>query len=300
MGEEVGVILLDKPDLFKWLEILEKEREALTQNQGSSEDYFTIKIENLKISDTKHSFIVLIACLVEYIHQLGYKTKLVFDDYDFYKLIIDTIKLDQYYRFGNKNYIEAEDDTILNLWKIIKEESIEYVNNATSYLNREYFEDYDLTTLKIVLDELFCNVADHSRCEAIAFIYLEYSPDSKIISCAVCDFGLGIPKTLRNAYPGKYTTDVDALNDAIKLGITARSTVQNRGFGLDNILSNITTDDKLRIISNRASLTCCDSKDNINSIPLHFNFTGSLIYFEIHTDSFPLREFDEGDVTLEY
>ena len=54
----------------------------------------------------------------------------------------------------------------------------------------------------------------------------------------------------------------------------------------------------LRIVSNRALLLCAKDKDPIRIIPLNFDFTGTLIYFDVCIDSFPVEDDILNDVTI--
>ncbi len=160
------------------------------------------------------------------------------------------------------------------------------------YFSNNYFKDLDTSGLISALNEVYANIADHSQSRGNAFSYISYNPSKEKIYIAACDFGLGIPTTLKNANR-KYKSDSDALRDSIEIGVTARSTKGNKGMGLDNILSTITTDDIFRIVSNKSLLACFGNKNNIKTYNLDFEFKGTLIYFELSTNSFPLREIED-------
>ena len=113
----------------------------------------------------------------------------------------------------------------------------------------------DISGLQNSLDEIYANVADHSKSKGVAFSYIKYDEAEEKIHFAVCDLGLGIPTTLRAAIP-EFESDGVALRKAIDLGISARTNEHNRGFGLDNVLSNLQNVGMIRIVSNAALLYC--------------------------------------------
>ena len=84
--------------------------------------------------------------------------------------------------------------------------------------------------------------------------------------------------------------DTAALRDSVNIGVTAKTQERNMGFGLDNVLCSLGNNDIIRIFSNNARLECSGKKDNVSTFPTDIEFNGTLIEFEISTDSFLQRE----------
>lgn len=238
--------------------------------------------------------IVLLACFIEHLNKNGCSNiRVLCNNADVIDICRDKLKIHKYFQGSiSSNHEESEDDTILNLWKVVNSESYAYSLSIGKYFSNNYFKDLDTSGLISALNEVYANIADHSQSQENAFSYISYNPDKEKIYIAACDFGLGIPTTLRNVNK-KYKTDSDALRDSIEIGVTAKSTKGNKGMGLDNILSTITSDDTFRIISNKSLLVCLGTKNNIKTYNLNFDFKGTLIYFELSTKSFPIKEIEE-------
>jgi len=164
-------------------------------------------------------------------------------------------------------------------------------------LQRTYFKGLDISGFQNSLDEIYANVADHSKSNGIAFSYINYDEEEGKIHFAACDLGLGIPTTLRAAIP-EIESDELALRKSLDVGVSAKTNKHNMGFGLDNVLSNLKNGGMMRIVSNCALLFCQENKNNIKTYSLDFDFRGTLIYFDISIDSFEKDEEIEGDVYL--
>jgi len=234
--------------------------------------------------------IVLLACFIESIHSMNYKVIINSPNREAQCYFDETFRA---FFVGGQKFIESGHDTILNLWKVVNKEAIFYSIQVTRYLNNEFFKEYDMTKLKVALDEVYANIADHSQSNGNAFSYIKYLQQDRKIYVAVCDFGLGIAKTLRDSNE-KYTSDKDALKDSIKIGVTAKTNVQNKGYGLDSIVTILSGNDILRIVSNRGIMDIEDK--DIKVYDLDFEFKGTLIYFEISTDYFPVKEIENEAV----
>lgn len=150
--------------------------------------------------------------------------------------------------------------------------------------------------LKSCLTELYFNIFDHANANGIAFSYIYYDEIYEVIHIAICDFGKGISKTMREAFPD-IVNDEKALLQAIKRGITARSNEHNAGFGLDNVISTLSDESTLRIASNKAILICQKNDAGIETktFKLAFKLKGTLIYFDL-----PISSFEKSEINEEY
>lgn len=136
----------------------------------------------------------------------------------------------------------------------------------------------------------------HAEAKGIAFSYIYFDQQNRQICVAACDLGLGIPYTLRRSGL-EYKSDGEALRQSLEIGVSAKTNKHNKGFGLDNVVSNLSNKDRLRIVSNKALLLCHPNKNPIKFYELNFDFKGTLIYFEISIDSF-LEEETLFDISL--
>ena len=141
------------------------------------------------------------------------------------------------------------------------------------------------------INELYYKIFDHAEANGNAFSYISADVNARTISVAVCDFGKGIARTLREAHP-EYETDWDALENAIKKGITSRSKSHNAGLGLYNIVSMLKEEDSLRIISNNSFGVYIGKSKKFYK--LGRNFDGTLIYMKMSIDSLEEEEIVES------
>lgn len=250
--------------------------------------------EDISLDVFEPFHIVILSCFIEHLRTYcGCKSVTINTDGKIIDLMSRDLKFNKYFTStDSSSHEDASDDKILNLWKIVDNMTYAYSLSVSDYFSRTFFKDLDTSGLTSALNEVYANIADHSQSKGNAFSYISYNPDKQKIYIAACDFGLGIPTTLRNS--GKeYKKDSEALRDSVNIGVTARSTKGNKGMGLDNIISIISSNDNFRIVSNSSLLTCFGNKNNIKTYDLDFDFRGTLIYFEVSTNGFPLRDIEE-------
>ncbi len=255
--------------------------------------------KNINLKNIEPVHLVLFACFIEYLGRLNYLIFANIEDEELSTFIFSDLNLASYFSNDKStNHFDSPRREILNLWKIIEGGEKGYSISVTEYFKRNYFDGCDLTIFQSSLDEVYLNVADHANASGNAFSYIKYSEKDRSIHVALCDFGLGIPTTLKNSHPGKYKNDVDALIDSLEIGVSAHTNSHNRGFGLDNVVSNLMNNDRIRIVSNKALLFCFPDKNPIRIIDLDFDFKGTLIYFDICIDAFQSDEEILSDVTI--
>lgn len=296
MSDEFNIIEFDDCERSKWINDIITYRNILDYNE-QGDFYITILFsESIDINELRPMHIVSLACLIEYNHSLNYLVLIKSDNKEIEDFFYKKLRFREYFQ-GGQEYIESEDDKILNLWQVLDTWALSYSIKITDYLNQKYFIDHDMTNLKVPLDELYANIADHSESNGIAFSYISYNPESDKIQIAVCDFGLGIPYTLRRS-DSIYNNDNEALRASIEKGVSAKTNERNRGFGLNTIVSSLSDQDRLVIVSNKAILNCANGINNITTEIIDIEFPGTLIYFEISTNSFPLKDFVDYDMEL--
>lgn len=233
--------------------------------------------------------IVSLACLIELSSKHVSKFSLIAGEelHEFFK---NNLHLDKY--FSKNSHVESESNTILNLWKINTKESLFYSSRLSTYLKQTYFKGKDISMLKLMLDELYANVADHSHSEDIAYSFIQYYPERNIISVAFCDFGIGIPSSLKQN--GKHPIlRRDYIKYATQRGITVKSSIHNSGFGLATVLDCMENSNHyLRIISNDELYYHLNFNGQINEKTFLLNqpFDGTLIYYDIDISQFQSEE----------
>ena len=256
--------------------------------------------KDVKKSDLTPVHMVLLACFFESLERLNYNDLWAcIENRDLSDFLFKDLQLAAYFSDDNRiAHYDAPDKHIHNLWKIEAGKEKGYSDSVSAYFRRNYFQGKDISAFQNALDEVYLNIADHAEAAGVAFSYVSYDEEQQRIHVAVCDFGLGIPTTLKAKYPTKYFNDQEALRDALEFGISAQTHTHNRGFGLDNVVSSLSGCDCLKIVSNKAELRCAANKNPISIFPLNFDFTGTLVYFEVSIDSFPLEEDTLNDVII--
>lgn len=144
--------------------------------------------------------------------------------------------------------------------------------------------------LKSCLTELYYNVFDHAEANGIAFSYIHYDDEEEVIHIAICDFGKGIAKTIKDAYRN-ISDDKEALIKSLERGVTSKSNTHNAGFGLDNIISAL-SNSTLRIVSNNAILFYRKNGEisETKTYDMPFCLNGTLIYFDLPVSGFENTE----------
>lgn len=291
-------ITFSRKDRQYWIKSVNSIVRLLQPNRTGERQEIDIHIQDaIKKDDFTPFHIVLLSCLIEYIERYGYIVAFEADDVELTEFIFGEVKMDKYINNTDTTYVKERDESNLNLWKIVDNKAKEYSIVITEYLQRTYFKGLDISGFQNSLDEIYANVADHSKSNGVAFSYINYEEKEGKIHFAVCDLGLGIPTTLRAAIPA-IRSDELALRRSLDVGVSAKTNKHNMGFGLDNVLSNLRNGGMMRIVSNSALLFCQENKNNIKTYSLNFDFKGTLIYFNISIDSFEKDEEIEGDVYL--
>ncbi len=168
-----------------------------------------------------------------------------------------------------------------------------YINDALNFFS-QYCRGKDTTILDLGISEIINNVNDHARSAYGAYIFSQYYKATNQIKFAISDLGMGIPRTVNDFLQSQNQTllsNIDALKWAVQLGKTTKSQSYNKGFGLDNIISNLREIGTLEIYSNDV---CCQLRKNGNlrfcSNPIA-DFIGTLI--EVNVDINDLELLDE-------
>lgn len=145
-----------------------------------------------------------------------------------------------------------------------------------------------LVDLKMPLQEIFNNIKDHSR-ENIGCSFIQHYPKKDEVQIAISDFGVGIPYNIQSKLPS--LNDAESLEKAIEHGFSTRSTPQNRGAGLDNLIYNVVKNNKGEVFihSNHGILHCKNVNNELctKSSLSRIYYPGTLIQINLRTDTFP-------------
>ena len=115
-------------------------------------------------------------------------------------------------RYGLCLAIEGDSNSIPEK---VNEPEIELQGNRIAQmLIHNCSRDKDYSAVALGLTEALYNVKDHSCCNGNAFFSINFNKETKILDITVCDFGEGIPATIRKFYPE--VSDEDALQMALK------------------------------------------------------------------------------------
>lgn len=156
-------------------------------------------------------------------------------------------------------------------------------------------DELSLSTIKVCFQEIFNNINDHSQVQ-IGCVFAQHYPKDDVIQMTVSDFGVGIPAKVQVVEPQH--NDQQAIRRAAEQGFTTKSTVRNRGAGLDVLIKNVVAKNGGAIIiqSRRGILACTRGPDGlVKRIPRSAAgfYPGTLIQMSLHTRSFISDELDE-------
>ena len=268
--------IFDTPQREDWLAGIQKIRETYCSPNWIR----VILSEKINRSNFTCMHFVTLSCIIDMVSKSGGKVVLQTLDDDLHQYIINDVRIKIYWREEEKTAFTVPEPKPFNLWRIDEKYYANYSIALNQYLERTYFAGKDLSGLNNCVVELFQNILDHAEANGNAFFAICYHEANEEIEMAICDFGVGIPYTLRE----QYADSCRALQRSLLPGVSARTHKHNRGYGLDNIVSTMTAKDTMRIISNDASLTKSQNREEVVKLP--YDFKGTLIDFTISTDSF--------------
>ena len=290
---EKVVHIFGKQNDTAWLVLLNKYR------LKSSEQVSTLRIE-IDSSFIEPYQIVSLACLIEEYHLSGASIKFIrntslADEY------LNNIRFFEYWtlNYDRNAFTESRKKTTLALWKISRERISSYADVSQKYFENLYFSGKDLSALYIALTELFNNIYDHAQSRVEGFSITQYYPRLNQINTAVCDFGVGIPTTIKKLWKnnGKILeSDADALRASFVSRVSIQTTPQNRGFGLSNLLGNVQrVKGELTVYSNSAIVHFIGNSVQYKMLPN--SISGTLIKFSFNPHNLPEKslEFDNEE-----
>lgn len=199
----------------------------------------------------------------------------------------------EYWATG-RDYIEAKDETVCNLWRITNSGKELHSRRIQEYLERKFLQNKELDVVHNGLTEAYYNLFGHTDANGIAFSVITFNKETQVLDATICDLGVGMVKPIKAVFP-QIATDEEALRRSIEAKFTIGSSLHNGGMGLDNIRSSCTENDKLYIFSNRAYLEADNETVSVRS--QNFDFKGTLIYLGITLSHLPDKDYiDDFDI----
>lgn len=265
-------------------------RESLKHTEGVTQ--LIVDFNHVQFMDTD-DFVVL-ACLIESFYIKGCDISFIGGTKGFNNHLFN-IKFKEYWKkgFDRNKFTLSYNKSTLCLWKISEDMIYSYSMYAREYFER-FAKNKDLIPLASNMDEVFNNIFDHSKSPVTGYIITQYYPKNNKLSFSVCDFGIGIPTSIKEAInvTEQDFHDWKAILKSLEKGFSINSTPRNRGFGLNNILEfTESSRGRLLIISNDGIVEK-KAGQMYRAGSEGFNFSGTLIKVEVD-----LNTFDDKDET---
>lgn len=178
------------------------------------------------------------------------------------------------------------------------DKAIDILMAAISHFRRD-----DVRYMEWALNELTDNVINHSQSDVGGFLQVTNFRKREQVEITVCDWGLGIPGTLRPTHPD-LRTDLEALEAAIKEGVTRDKKIgQGNGlYGTWRITKQ--SGGHCHIYSNYGRLTSTESNGlhlKNEMIPMHGTLVVAAIgYSKKHDLSDALRISGKAHTPVDY
>lgn len=280
----MNAVCFDSGQKDKWLKIVAEV--IPNASQFISEDKsVNIKFDIIKAHQLTPFHFVSLACLLQLFKNCGCVCFKIDADDELRDFLDKCLRFNLYFS-SDKNDSELMDiGDVFHLWKISDSQKDIYSYRLIKQLKSLYLEKYDLSYICESLQELYYNIFDHAKANGNAFSMVMYDENCQLLQIAVCDMGIGMAQSVRN-FDKDIDNDAIAIAKAVERGFTVKSTERNRGFGLDNILSNSR---KAEIISG-AGCVCLEQNCSMQSFTMDYYFKGTMISVEYDLSASPLDD----------
>ena len=272
----------------KKIEWVQKIAYIVNQQESEDNDILLDFAERIDKNELKPFHLTSLACLIQFLIDKGCSVRISQNNHNVCNYICEDCGFLSYWKLGMQ-HAKSKTDHIFSLWKIIDGQKDIFASEVTNYFKNIIKDNKDFTPISTTLAEAYNNVFDHANAKGNAFSVIAYNDRFKKINVAICAFGISIPNSVC-AFLGKKITDTEALEISMRKNFTTQSQKNNRGFGLDNILTN---SDNVRVFSKSAYLIKIDGKQQ--TFPLDFEFRGTLIDFDIDVPNL-----EEEDVLTDF
>lgn len=279
-----------KDHLVAWVRFIEESRPTTKLSWLDSCEFDFRKVQFLQ-----PYHLTSLACLIEEYKLFGakrirMKTK---PNTELERFLRGT-SFDRYWKrnFDRDFCLKSEFMNVLPIWQFKPERIDPFANLTERFYANHCLPEKDLSPLRFTVVEALNNINDHSLSKIGGFIFTQYYNNHKELVISICDFGVGIPTKVNSflARTGqKKLAENKALEKALEQGFSTRSTPNNRGYGLDTILSNVeAAEGQIEILSNRAFYWCRMNKEKCTTGTdnIKLNFKGTYLVIRLKTSKF--------------
>lgn len=273
MDKDQHKVLFLSADKRRWIEtILDAYRLYSLEGRGEN-----VKLCFARTVAARKIFplhIAALACLVEHIREHGWEVTFGEDNPAVYKLLIEDTAFLSCWQ-GCQTNVNATANEIFRLWRVKEEEKDMFARSVESYMRESFPSRKDFSSISTALSEAYSNIFDHADAGQNAFSMIRYDEVKQRLYMAVSDYGIGIVRSVRVNKPN-IGEDIQALEKSVELNFTVGSTPRNRGWGLDNILTNV---DRAIIYSGSSILIRVGERNKY--ITTECYYPGTLLYLVI-------------------
>lgn len=253
---------------------------------------------------------VPLACLIEEYHLAGIPIEFLCNEETIAgRFLLNTGFLHYWTPDYKRNNYDSSDSQFktLKIWKLDPAYLDSYVQFAGKFFENHFLHGKDLSPFNIAVAELLNNIVDHAQSRPGGYIVTQYYPnaDYPYLEIAICDFGCGIVDAINNYRQSQGFQMLQpglAVREALKKGVSTQSTPRNRGFGWDNVISNIkpASRSSIEIITNKikTELRFHGGMLNDQDTPLQVPFPGTCIVIKLTTDHLQERG-EESEIEID-
>jgi anti-sigma regulatory factor (Ser/Thr protein kinase) len=271
----------------------------IKQYEENSKIYLTIDFSDCTFIYPDYA--ILLLCTIKYIEHLGYEVKGNLKLSPNKDVVLYLAKMNF---FANLNVVlpigipKFNPSNAVQIQQYTAENQLTVLNSILKVLYEKGSIDENVYTgLDYCFNEILDNVLNHTD-EKIGWVVAQYFPNLNSIRLIVCDYGMGIHKSLNMIHD--YTED-EAITKCIESGVTNG---KGQGHGLYATSSFIKQNKGwLSLFSGNKKLNVNETKTVIEDID---NWQGTCVYVRINTNisvdytEFTSRNYDYKKQAFEY
>ncbi len=169
-------IHFDTTDRNRWLKII-SEAESTYRNCTDEQIFFNFDGINA-IDKITPIHIVSLACLIESLVGRAAHVYIENRTNPVSRYLGEMLRFQEYWA-GRQNFVQAQDSTIFNLWRIKDEEKELHSRRIYDYLKQNFFRHKDLSAVQNSLDEAYYNIFDHAQAANNAFSFIQFDEQTE-------------------------------------------------------------------------------------------------------------------------
>lgn len=281
--------------LFQWFRFVAQNRYPEHSSAGA------IGIDVTKTKFLRPFQLATLACLLEEYHQHGIPVRFLYKAKSKSGRHMLNVGLRTVFKDGGfkEKFLDHVKKNSLPVWRLQREYLDTFLSETELFYRNHNLQNKDLTPVRLGLSEALNNVLDHAGSQN-GYVLSQYYPNAHTLVVVVCDFGVGIPTRVnefRKNRNERTLTPAQCIKKALEKGFSTLSAPHNRGWGLDNILSNVNAvNGDLLIVSNKGFLwkqkTKWGVKDEVDN--LEFSFPGTFIGIRLNANYFETIDSESG------